>query len=53
MLALDGRAEKKLTIANTSPVTLMTFPIGDEPPWRGRCDGFDLIVVPHVMTPVI
>ena len=28
MLALDGRAEKKLTIANTSPVTLMTFPIG-------------------------
>ena len=34
MLALDGRAEKKLTIANTGPVTLMTFSDRDEPPWR-------------------
>lgn len=57
MLALDGRAEKKLTIANTSPVNKPSnaddFSDRDEPPWRGRCDGFDLIVVPHVMTPVI
>lgn len=28
MLALDDRAEKRLTITNTRPVALMTFPIG-------------------------
>lgn len=53
MLALDDRAEKETDNYQYKTSSADDFSDRDEPPWRGRCDGFDLTVVPHGMTPVI